>query len=191
MPVDNREVQNSWDEFVKEYNFILKFGVQALQEKLNRLAASEGQTFRLNATHVDEVMTELGPRLDKALEHSIQLALRQQQQPRADYRPDEMNKNLGIEEGLVERRRQQFEQAPWGDKFDIASNTSIQDSFDDYKALINAENQAEPGQANKNKLTLKFDAQRQELVEKLRMEAKQRLTMDYAPKMRPKRPGEA
>ncbi len=178
---DVREIQRSWDEFVKEYNYIMKFGVQALQERLNQRAAAQGQTYRLKDNDVADIMLDLQGQLGNALDKSLKLVndeLKQRQTPRGDFRPE-------IEEGLVAKRTRQFEAAPWAEKFDFAADTRVQDSFDDFKNLVDAQNQADPDRrnelVNQYKLKLQMDMSK-------RLENK--LKMDYVPKMKPRAPGQ-
>jgi hypothetical protein len=186
-----KTVQTKWEEFVVQYNFIMKFGADRLQEILNARAKEKGENYRFTPKQVEELLPEIRGKmeldLEKALDNSlglVQKGMQQQQTPRGDESPDYKNAiTLGIEPGLVKRRVQQFEQAPWADKFDKAADTSIRKDFDDMIKAVDP-NAPKNEVVNQYKMKLKMNMAN-------RLEAKLRLE---GPKLtatiKPKRPGE-
>ncbi len=180
----------SWEQFVEQYNFILKFGADRLQQMLNAQAKAQGNTFRLTPDHVKELIPSIEKRLDKLLDQHLALVRRMHednQMPRGDNRPELTNQRLlGIEPGLVAKRVQQFEPVPWGDKFDKPGDTSFQDAYNqmiDAQADPNADPKAKDALVNQYKNKLKMDMSKR-LEAKLRYEGPK-----LTPTIKPRGPG--
>ncbi|MBS0290635.1 MAG: hypothetical protein JSS07_11455 [Proteobacteria bacterium] len=183
-------VQQSWDSFVNDYNLVLHFGMNALQNKLNAQASAQGQTYRFSKQDITEILPSLEERLEHTLDKSLGVVRKMHEQvqtPRGDNRPEVTNRNV-LEQGNVVSPQRRLETAPWAGKFDIAADTRLQDAFNEFNNNLNqqVDPQAKEALVNQFKNKLKMDM-RARLENKLALENK----LTYKPSTpKPKRPGE-
>lgn len=97
MPKRKRTVEQTWESFDRQYELVRKFGVRAIQDKLNADLKAQAQTVKLNPQNVMDILGQVARKMDEAFSlglEKVQEQLRLQQHSlRADNRPEVTNQD--------------------------------------------------------------------------------------------------
>lgn len=170
----------TWEQFEKDYDYIIKFGESRFQEKLEqRDQPIDSSIFKESIKEAYRSWPELGQVLEAAFDHELDAAIRAHHSQRGDVRPQDPTPAL---RGQEPTRRQRFEMPDWAAKMDFADNPAINDTFNAdelNKAISNYNN--DPTQTNKNALLNQFKMKMGDLKKKLKEEYDYQLNLKATP----------
>lgn len=180
MPQISQEqfIDASWREFEENYDFKRKFGLQALEQKLNAERKGQG-LHNIDQQYVMDALGQLNisglqQDIDKHLDDKLREARKMRGPEMGTYAKQTFDQvNRDVPQDAPRQGAQHTPPWPNGDKIDFAGNPSIRKAV---QALTDAAQNNQPAE-----FTTAFDRLKDELQNELKNQYKNRMAMRATP----------